>query len=167
LTLKIKAVFLEESKKQKKIGTITLSINPFIPKPFTPFQWAPMADQQTLKHRLDLIQTGLKKVPNMKINIESIKQARINALLSRGDRKAAEIIRTAADIGWSKAVRRNPAYCDYVILTHHPPETVFPWDFLNAHVSKRFLSAEFARARQLKTTPACPMIDCSKCRICT
>ena len=44
LTTKIKTVFLEESKKNRKIGTITLSINPFIPKPSTPFQWAAIED---------------------------------------------------------------------------------------------------------------------------
>ena len=61
LTKKIKSVFLAASKKQKKIGTITLSVNPFIPKPFTPFQWTAMTDKTTLKKRIALIRQGLKK----------------------------------------------------------------------------------------------------------
>jgi hypothetical protein len=113
-----------------------------------------------------MIKTGLKKVSNMKVNFESLKQARINALLSRGDRKVSAVIQTASEQGWSKAFKRYQPYCDYVISTHHSLETQLPWDFLDATVSKRFLAREYARAQTLKTTPACPMIQCSSCRIC-
>lgn len=166
LSLKIKHEFLESARKQKKIGTITLSINPFIPKPFTPFQWAPMLPEKTLGQRFAIIKNRLKKVPNVKLNFESLKQARINALLSNGDRKAADIIQTAATIGWSKAIKLNQAYCDSIWFSHHSPETVFPWDFLDAGVQKKFLLKEYTRAGLEKTSPACPMIDCLKCRIC-
>ena len=70
LTLEIRKIFLVQSKKKKKIGTITLSINPFIPKPATPFQWLPMAPSAVLKRRTNQLRNALKKTPNMKINCD-------------------------------------------------------------------------------------------------
>ena len=90
LTKKIKSEFLDASKKKHKIGTITLSINPFIPKPFTPFQWAPMEKESILKQRVNILHEGLKKTANVKINVESLRKAKIHALLSLGDKKTAD-----------------------------------------------------------------------------
>ncbi len=166
LTKKIKSVFLEASKKQKKIGTITLSVNPFIPKPFTPFQWAAMTDEAILKKRVALIRQGLKKIPNVKINVESLRKAKIHALLSRGDQKAADLIESALKDGWSFTMKQNKAYCDSIIYQETPIDTPLPWDFLDNRVKKEFLAKEFIKSRQGKKSPACPMIDCTKCNTC-
>ena len=85
LTEKIMEKFLAASREKKKIGTITLSINPFIPKPSTPFQWFPMARVSVLKRRINIIRQGLQKMSNIRIKTESHRIAKINALLSRGD----------------------------------------------------------------------------------
>ncbi len=82
------------------MGTITLSINAFIPKPATPFQWAGLADDTTLKNRMDLIRQGLKKISNVTVNLPSLKTAKISALLSLGDRNTADVIESAYDRGW-------------------------------------------------------------------
>jgi len=166
LTMKIKSAFLDASIKQKKIGIITLSINPFIPKPFTPFQWAAMTDEATLKKRITIIRQGLKKIANVKINIESLKKAKINALLSRGDQRAADLIESALKDGWSFTIKQNKAYCDSIIYTAIPVDTPLPWDFLDNRVKKKFLEKEFKKSRQEKKSPACPMIDCTKCNTC-
>lgn len=166
LTLKIKKTFLDAARKQKRIGTITLSINPFIPKPATPFQWAPMQTPIVLKRRLDIIRTGLKKTPNIRINTESLKQARINALLSRADRRAAGLIEAAVIRGWASVFKAHEDYCRTVIHTPHPPDTRFPWDFVDNGISPAFLLREYRRAEKEKTTPPCPMIPCGNCGIC-
>ncbi len=166
LTLKIKAVFLEASRKQKKMGTITLSLNPFIPKPATPFQWSAMAEETILKHRIRMIQDGLKKIANIKINVESLRQARIHALLSRGDVQCASVIETALENGWPAALRQHKAYCDQVVYHPISPEKTLPWDFLNNRINKHFLLKEYRRASRQKPSPACPMIDCARCKTC-
>ncbi len=166
LTKKIKSVFLEASKKQKKIGTITLSVNPFIPKPFTPFQWAGMTDEVTLKKRVTLIRQGLKKIANVKINIESLKKAKINALLSLGDQKAADLIESALKDGWSFTMKQNKTYCDSIVYRKTPVDSPLPWDFLDNRVKKEFLAEEFKKSGQEKKSPACPMIDCARCNTC-
>ena len=166
LTLKIKSIFLEASKKNKKIGNITLSINPFIPKPCTPFQWASMADEKYLKNAIKLIRQGLKKTPNIKVNTESIKKAKIHALLSRGDRQTADIIEYALRKGWGPAMSKNTEYCNAIIYSQRDIDTPLPWDFLDNRVKKEFLKKEFLKAQQAKKSPSCPMITCSKCRTC-
>ncbi len=166
LTKKIKSVFLAASKKQKKIGTITLSINPFIPKPFTPFQWAAMTDEATLKKRIILIRQELKKIANVKINVESLKKAKIHALLSRGDQKTADLLESALDNGWSFAMKQHKAYCDSIVYRDIPIDAPLVWDFLDNHVKKEFLAKEFLKSKQEKTSAACPVIDCARCKTC-
>jgi len=166
LTKKIKSVFLEASKKQKKIGTITLSVNPFIPKPFTPFQWASMTDEALLKKRIAFIKQGVKKIANVKINIESLKKAKMNALLSRGDQKAADLIESALKNGWSFTMKQNKAYCDSIVYQEIPVDAPLTWDFLDNRVKKKFLAKEYMKSKQEKKSPACPMIDCARCNTC-
>ena len=168
LALELKSVFLEASRVKKKIGTITLSINPFIPKPCTPFQWAPMLDKKELEFRLNLIRNGLKKTPNLKVQTESLKKARINALLSLGDRHTADILETAMEKGWTRAIKENSDYFKTVVLTEKSVEGPgqLPWDVLNHRIATRFLLKEYQRARDEKQSRACPMTSCRKCGIC-
>ncbi len=166
LTQKIRERFLETSRKKQKIGTITLSINPFIPKPATPFQWAPMERVPSLKKKLKMITDGLKRVPNMQINSESFRMARINALLSRGDRKIADILEAAAEMGWSRALKEVKEYCEVQIHTERQQDEFFPWDIVDTGIKRPFLRKEYDRARAEKITPDCPMIDCNRCGIC-
>ena len=166
LTRKIKSVFLETSKKKQKIGTITLSINPFIPKPCTPFQWCGMAAPSELKQKVNMIRQGLKKIANVKLNIESLKKAKIHALLSRGDRETANIIELAVKKGWAAAIRQHKTYCHAIIYEEVPLDAMLPWDFLDNRVKKRFLAQEYERAQLEKRSPSCPMIDCDLCKTC-
>ncbi len=180
LTREIKERFLTVSRKQKRMGTITLSINAFIPKPATPFQWAALTDDATLKRRIRIISQGLKKTPNVTVNLPSVKTAKISAFLSLGDRKIADVIETACDHGWAYALRHHADDCRRIIYTPKPvpavPKTAntdvcpglpsLPWDFLDSGISKKFLAAEWHRAEKEQQSPACPMIDCRRCRIC-
>lgn len=166
LTMKIRERFLEASRKKQKIGTITLSINPFIPKPSTPFQWAPMATISQLRKSLRIITDGLKRVPNMQINSESFRMARVNALLSRGDRRIADILEAASERGWSRAMREADDYCEQGVHVERKKDDFFPWDIVETGIRRDFLWKEYERAKGEKTTPDCPMIDCSRCGIC-
>lgn len=166
LTKKIKQLFLKASQKNRKIGTITLSVNPFIPKPGTPFQWAAMEDETKLKQKVNIIKQGLKKIANVKVNIESLRKAKIHALLSRGDKKTSNIIESAVAHGWASAIKKNKAYCDSIIYEEKPVDAALPWDFLDNRVKKQFLAKEFLRAKQEKKSPACPMVECSICKTC-
>ncbi len=168
LTLDIKSVFLETSRKQKRIGTITLSINPFIPKPATPFQWCAMVAAPELKKRMEIIRQGLKKESNVVLHFESLRQARTHALLSLGDRNAADLIELALDQGWNRAMKSDPEYCRQVIYTPKDPNKTghLPWDILYHPISSDFLRKELYRAQTEKHSVSCPMKPCKECGIC-
>ena len=177
LTKDIKERFLTVSRKQKRMGTITLSINAFIPKPSTPFQWAALTDEKILKHRIDLIRQGLKKIPNVVVNIPSLKTAKISALLSLGDRKTADVIESACEHGWAYALRLHADHCRQIIYTEkHVPDLsdasaaatlpALPWNFIDSGISEQFLAKEWYRAAGETQSSACPMVRCNQCRVC-
>ncbi len=166
LTKKIKSEFLDASKKKQKIGTITLSINPFIPKPFTPFQWSAMEKESILKRRVDIIHEGLKKTANVKVNVESLRKARIHALLSLGDQKTADILEHALMKGWPAAIKGKKEYCDMILYREKSLDSPLPWDFLYNRVKKEFLIKEYKKAEKEKMSASCPMIECGACKTC-
>ncbi len=166
LTEKIMEKFLASSRKRKKIGTITLSINPFIPKPSTPFQWLPMASIQTLKHRINIINQGLKKFSNIRLKPESHRTARINALLSRGDRRMADLLENAYEKGWAGAMRQAEDYCRSQLYDKRLFNDALAWDILDTGIKKEFLAHEVSLAENRTKSPDCPMIKCEKCHRC-
>ncbi len=166
LIKKIKQVFLTASKKQKKIGTITVSINPFIPKPSTPFQWSGFMNIKTLKKRIRTIKDSLKKVANVVVKTESIKQAKINAFLSRADRKAADYLEEAFRSGWTQTLKKDIDYVESVIHNNWDTDLDLPWDIVDTGLKKSFLIKEFKKAKLAKTSLPCPVIDCHKCNKC-
>ncbi|SLM30680.1 Radical SAM domain protein [Desulfamplus magnetovallimortis] len=164
LTLKIKQTFLEASRKNRKIGTITLSINPFIPKPFTPFQWAAMDTPSTFKKKIKIIREGLKREGNITINSESPRMAAVNALLSRGDRRMADLLEAAEKKGWSQAIKNSGI--ESTIFNPLDMDATLPWDILDAGIKKSFLKKEYQKASMEKISKDCPMKTCSECGIC-
>ncbi|MCK5096580.1 MAG: radical SAM protein, partial [Desulfobacteraceae bacterium] len=166
LIKKIKQVFLAASKKQKKIGTITVSINPFIPKPSTPFQWAGFTRDKTIKRKMNFIKNSLKKIGNIVVKTESIKHAKINAFLSRGDRKAADVLEVAHKSGWTYALKKNADYIDSIVYQTWNTNLDLPWDIIDTGLKKNYLIKEFEKAKLAKTSVPCPVIDCKKCRLC-
>jgi hypothetical protein len=168
LVKQIKHRFLNSSRARKHIGTITVSLNSFIPKPFTPFQWAAMDDVSTLKRKLNKIKKALRKVANLKINSDVPRWAYIQALLSRGDRKVADILSLAHRNGgnWAQTFKSVPVNPDFYVHRERDPNEQFPWDFIDHGIKKSFLQKEYQRAMQAETTPACQVNTCRMCGVC-
>ena len=150
-------------------GTLTLSINPFIPKPFTPFQWEPMADKRYIETAFGRIRKALRARKHITLNMESPKEASVQGVLSRGDRKVGEALIKACEMGGSKAFRRamkelglDPA--DYLSRTRGKDE-IFPWDILDQGFPREYLYAECERAKRLEATIPC-FEGCHRCGVC-
>lgn len=150
-------------------GTLTLSINPFIPKPFTPFQWEPMADKKYIETAFGRIRKALRARKHITLNMESPKEAGVQGVLSRGDRKVGEALIKACEMGGSKAFRRamkelglDPA--DYLSRTRGKDE-IFPWDILDQGFPREYLYAECERAKRLEATIPC-FEGCHRCGVC-
>jgi radical SAM family uncharacterized protein len=168
LCKKIKHRFLKSSRSKKRIGEITISINCFVPKPFTPFQWVAMAEISALKKKIQKIKNELKKVPNVRIHSDIPRWAYIQALFARGDRKVADILSLAhAHKGnWAQTFKSVPVNPDFYVIRERDLNEQLPWDFIDQGIKKSFLQQEFRRAIKALPSPACRVETCNLCGIC-
>ena len=165
---KIKHRFLASSRARKKIGHITVSLNSFVPKPFTPFQWCAMEEIGVLKTKIKKIKSELKKVPNLRINSDVPRWAHIQALLSRGDRKVADILSLAHANGgnWAQTLKTVAVNPDFYVYRERRTDERFPWDFIDHGIKKSFLRREYQRAMQGRATADCQVETCHVCGVC-
>ncbi len=168
LCKQIKHRFLKSSRIRKRIGEITVSLNCFVPKPFTPFQWVAMDDMQTLKKKIRKIKDGLKRVANVRVHADVPRWAYIQAMFSRGDRKVAQILTRAHDNqgNWTKTLKTSPLNPDYYVLRERSLNERLPWEFIDHGIDKQFLIREYQRALKGLPSLPCPMQDCTLCGVC-
>jgi radical SAM family uncharacterized protein len=168
LCKKIKHQFLKSSRAKKRMGEITISLNSFVPKPFTPFQWVKMDEVRLLKEKIKKVKNGLKRVANVRVHADIPRWAYIQALLSRGDRKVAQILSLVNKNrgNWPKTFKFSPINSDFYVLRERSLDELLPWDFIDHGISKSFLKTEYKRALQGKSSPPCPMESCSICGVC-
>jgi radical SAM superfamily enzyme YgiQ (UPF0313 family) len=148
LTKKIQHQILSNSKNQKKRGRLILSINPFIPKPATPFQWEPMEEVRELKKKLRTIQRGFQGMKGIEMIYDLPKWAYLQALLSRGDRRVGKILMEAHlhQGDWSRALRETIVNSDFYVYRRRDLDEIFPWDFIDHGFSKERLKEEYLTA---------------------
>ncbi len=134
----------------RPFGKLTLSVSSFVPKPWTPFQWAPFDDPRALEDKLDLIKRAARRLDTIRVVHENPREAALQALLARGDRRVADFIELAArlDGDWRRALRewdRDPS-----TYTRRPRATteILPWDHFDVGVKKAGLLREWERACQ-------------------
>ncbi len=166
LTGKVRALWLERQKKFGRLGTITLSVNPFIPKPFTPFQWAPMAEEAVLNRRMQRLRSAVARLPNTEIIFESLRSALLQALLSRGDRRVGRLLPLlAAGKNLKAACRETGLDADFYVHRPRRPDEVFPWEVLDSGTRRDYLWQEYQRGLQGQSTPRCAP-GCRRCGVC-
>ncbi len=168
LCKKIKHQFLKSSRARKRMGEITVSLNSFVPKPFTPFQWVKMDDVHLLKEKIKKVKNALKRVANVRVHADIPRWAYIQGLLARGDRRVAQLLSLAnANRGnWPKTLKSSPINPDFYVLRERSLDELLPWDFIDHGIRKTFLKSEYKRALQGKSSPPCPMVSCSICGVC-
>lgn len=148
LTKQIKHTIIKNIKKKTLPGTITLSLSPFVPKPFTPFQWVPFDDLKILQQKIKHIQNGLKNERQIVITHDLPKWSYIQTLLSRGDRRVSKILlQVHKENGdWNKAFQETDINPDFYVYRHRELTEILPWDFIDNGVKKETLIAEYHRA---------------------
>ncbi|MBI9084796.1 MAG: radical SAM protein [Desulfobacterales bacterium] len=168
LCKKVKDRFLAASRPRGRIGTITVSVNPFVPKPVTPFQWAAMFPPAVLRNKIRTIRTALNQVANLRIQAENPKGAYLQALLSRGDRRVATLLRHAHNIGgnWASTFKSAKPPADFFATRPRALHERLPWDFIDHGIDPTFLAEEYRRALAERPSPPCPADTCDVCRRC-
>lgn len=166
LTARLREEWLARQKGHGRLGTITLSVNPFIPKPFTPFQWAPMEGEKGLKEKIRRLRSGVARLPNVELQCESLRSAQVQAFFSRGDRRTGRVIpRLAGGENLSAACRAEGLDPSFYILRERGEEEVFPWEVIDNGVRRDYLRSEYRRGLEGKPTPRC-LPGCRRCGVC-
>lgn len=157
-----------------KVGRILVSMNPFVPKPWTPFQWEAMDDLGRLKKKMARVRREIASIPAMECEIESPREGYLQALLSRGDRRVAPLLvqlHERPDEWWSilNAARAGDGGLvdpDRFVHRQYPLDALLPWDFIDHQVDKRYLLAERRKAYGELQTPPCDTHTCHSCGAC-
>ena len=168
LAEKLREVQLRHARPAGRIGRITLSVNSFVPKPFTPFQWEPMEDVQILNRKQRFLEKAVRKIGNMNIIHDLPKWEFIQALLSRGDRRVGRLLKAAHEKGgdWKAAARELEIDMNFFVTRRRSFEEVLPWDFVDIGVRKEYLKNEYGRGLEGKFTPPCRVGSCKTCGVC-
>jgi radical SAM family uncharacterized protein len=136
------------SPKGEPFGRLTLSISSFVPKPWTPFQWAPFDPVNRLEAKLRTIKAGVRRFPNVRVLHENPREAYLQALLARGDRRVGELLERAAQLegDWRTALREWDGDPDFYTHRERAIDETMPWDHLDVGVRKAGLIREHQRA---------------------
>lgn len=169
LCKKIKQCVLSVGRARGRLGNLIVSVGSFVPKPFTPFQWAPLDLVANLKAKISRVKEGLRSVPNVKVSADVPKWAYMQALFSRGDRRVADILVSGCNNGWNwaKVLRPSSMNSDFFVYRERGPEEVLPWDFIDHGLDKAFLLREYHKALEGELSPPCrPASRCTICGVC-
>ena len=170
-----------EIPKEQRNGKcqITASSSFFVPKPFTPFQWAPMCTAEEYMRRAEIVKEEFHAQLNrksLKYNWHDAQVTVLEGVMARGDRKVGKVIEEAYRLGclfdswtesfrnelWIQAFENTGIDPSFYNLRARSEEELFPWDFIDTGVSRSFLRSEWERAVQETVTPNCRQ-QCSGC----
>lgn len=166
LVSKIRSIWVEAQRPLGRLGTITLSVNPFIPKPMTPFQWAGMAAIPDLKRTIQFLRKQINRMPNMKIQVESVRSAQLQAVLARGDRRISTILpRLAQGENLNAACRGEGIDPSFYAQRQRTQFEVLPWDVISAGVDKEYLWREYQAGLHETLSRPCQK-GCDRCGVC-
>lgn len=150
-------------------GRLTLSINPFIPKPFTPFQWMAMDNQKTVEKKLQYIKKALQKNRRIEVLVESPKEAYIQGVLARGDRRLGAVLAACAADRGSKSFKAEMKAAGLDMDEMNYRERSFneflPWSHLDMGMDEGYLEMEWKRSVDEAYTPPCVQ-GCKRCGVC-
>lgn len=146
LVERIRERVLAAAKAKGRIGEIVLSVNPFVPKPFTPFQWCGMEPLPSLERKVELLRKGVGRMANVKLQVENLREAFLQAVLSRGDRRLAPLMAAMAEGKSLKAATRELGIdAVWYACRQIPLDEPLPWEIIEAADRER-LEAEYRRA---------------------
>lgn len=146
LVQKIRERVIDAARKVRRLGWVTLSVNPFVPKPFTPFQWCGMENLASLERKGKLLREAVGRLSNIDIQMESPRAAALQALLSRGDRRLSALLIKSGELGnWKKAAKTLGLVLEPLVCREIPLDELLPWDFIEGG-DKRRLEREFCQA---------------------
>jgi hypothetical protein len=159
-----------------RVRSLALSVNPFVPKPWTPFQWEPMDDLSSIRRKVGRLRRRLGRCGNVSLDAESGREAYYQTLLSRGDRRVGALLEEIchAEGAWWAVLQKHrrgegsaalPSP-DFYVHRRYDGEECLPWGFIDHGIDTRFLLAERRKALAGMQTAPCDVSSCHACAAC-
>lgn len=158
-----------------RVGGVTLSVNPFVPKPWTPFQWDPMESIPSLRKKMTRLRGLCRRIPKLRFDADSPREGYLQTLLSRGDRRIARVLEAihAADGDWWRVIRvwqrqgiAGVPHPDHYVHRELEESEFLPWDFIDHRIAKSYLQVERRKALASRQTAPCDTATCTSCTAC-
>ena len=168
LILKVKKILLDIGRLQGKLASLTLSINCFIPKPWTPFQFHPMEGIKNLKQKYKFLRKRLSGEPNIRIKADNPDKALFQAVLARGDRRVGHALlhTVRGNSTWHQAFSRENIAAEYYTGRQRNKDESFPWEIIDHGIKREYLWSEYQKALQAASTVRCDTSRCKRCGVC-
>jgi radical SAM superfamily enzyme YgiQ (UPF0313 family) len=147
LVARVRERTLAARRERTDLVQVAVALGSFVPKAWTPFQWHPFAGVRPLKEAQAAIVRELRKIPNVTVTHDVPKWSHVQALLSLGDRRAADLLEAAVAAGdWARALREAGELPDFFVMREKGRDELLPWDFIDTGLTKSALRAQYERA---------------------
>ena len=180
LVRRIREVMHHIGRKRGRLSEMSISVNSFVPKPWTPFQYHPFAASaeldgektlkgregvQRLKAKIKYLKNHLASLPNLRLKFDNPDQALFQSILSRGDRRLAEVLLIMADSGisWKQALKQRGLSEQLFATRQYTQHSPLAWSIIDHRIEEGYLWREYRRSFEEKSTAPC---DTGVCRIC-
>ena len=183
LAQKIAETYYKTVPKEQRKGKVQINVSTsfFVPKPFTPFQWAPMFREEDFIEKAKIVKNEIRSQLNqrsIRYNWHEPDVTVLEGFLARGDRRCSKVILKAYEKGalydawsesfhydiWKEAFKETGVDIEFYTLRERSTDEILPWDFIDAGVTKKFLIREWEQAKAETVTPNCRQ-KCSGCGV--
>lgn len=183
LAQKIAETYYETVPKEQRKGKVQINVSTsfFVPKPFTPFQWAPMFREEDFIEKAKIVKNEIRSQLNqrsIRYNWHEPDVTVLEGFLARGDRRCSKVILKAYEKGalydawsesfhydiWKEAFKETGVDIEFYTLRERSTDEILPWDFIDAGVTKKFLIHEWEQAKAETVTPNCRQ-KCAGCGV--
>lgn len=148
-------------------GDLIISVNAFVPKPFTPYQWCGLEKTMTLRHRFKMLKDAFAKEKKIKLLTESLKETLVQAYLAKGDAQAGEYLLASheQDKPLKYLLQEHNINIEEICTRTLAVDETLPWDFLDMGFSKNYLKSEWEKSQCQEFTQPC-FDGCMRCGNC-
>lgn len=170
----------EVARRHGRANKVTISVGGFVPKPHTPFQWAPQDTPEEIHRKLRLIRERIKDHSGLKLRTNDPEEGVIEGLLSRGDRRVADAVERAWHLGvrfdgwhetdtlplWRQALEETGVSLDWYCQRERDEHEALPWDHLDSGLEKDWLWSDWQDAVAARELDDCRWSPCYDCGVC-
>jgi len=167
----IQEVMMAIGRPRARVCRLTLSINCFVPKAWTPFQFAGFTPVNRLKAKITFLRRAFASSHHLQLHFDQPDHAFFQAMLARGDRRVGEALLTlqGGDKNWRQAYRQAGVDPDFYAVRQRDQDELLPWEIVDHGLKRSYLWGEYQQALASRSSSPCPInegLGCRRCGVC-